>query len=283
MADKAAGRSEGDSAERTRQAESCGRQRFKLQIAYGNALIAPTRHVAAGDDRSFRQALASLPAAIDDSPNASRPTTVFGSGIRARRLARRCGSMAESFLRDAEARAEFGRSRRRSPRSLGLTCWFAGEYRRGADAPRAGAGASTIPSATSELWVSLRHDPGVAAMLYLALDVVAAGRDRRATRLAGGDAEPSASRAGTSPTHAHAATAHGPCSNSCAAICRSACAPNAQSLLETRREHGLPNLRVLGGVSSRLGREAELRDPQTGIEDYASRRRASTRAETFCH
>ncbi len=108
---------------------------------------------------------------------------------------------AETFLRDVEAKPD-------SPeagvahRMLGITHWFAGEYREAREHLER-ALALFQPGRDDDLAFRFGHDAGVAAMLYLALaswplgDIERAVSLRSATRRRGSRASPISARAHT--------------------------------------------------------------------------------------
>ena len=100
----------------------------KLHVAYGNALIAARGYGARGNDGSLRQSPRVRRLAKRTRPKRLAPTTGCGSAATREASCPTMRAHAAAFLADVEARPD-------SPeagvahRAVGITCWFAGEYR----------------------------------------------------------------------------------------------------------------------------------------------------------
>ena len=160
-----------------------GRASAQLHVAYGNALIA----VAAAMRRPKRpkpsQELArSRVARRRTRLSGWRPTTACGPAATCAASCPRCGRIAEAFLSDVEARPD-------SPEAgVGSPCArIDALVRRRVSSKRAGhlerALALFQPGRDDDLAFRFGHDPGVAAMLYLALALWPLGDVERAISL----------------------------------------------------------------------------------------------------
>ena len=113
-------------------------------------------------------------------PNGWRPTTAYGSAASFGGVVDD-GAHAKAFLGDVEARPD-------SPeagvahRAIGITRWFAGEYRDARDHLER-ALVLFQPGRDDDLAFRFGRDPGVAAMDYLALTLWPIGDVRRAVSL----------------------------------------------------------------------------------------------------
>ena len=170
MADKgAAGMAAGASGERR-----------QLHVAYGNALIA-ARGYGRRRRRKRSQRRAKSAGGHKDAPErlAADYGLWVGSFVRGELSPMR--ARAETFLSDVEARPD-------SPeagvahRAAGITCWVAGEYREARDHLER-ALALFQPGRDNDLAFRFGQDPGVAAMLYLALVLWPLGDVERAGSL----------------------------------------------------------------------------------------------------
>ena len=175
MADKAARRRGSAAARRCEPATDAIARRL-WQRAHRRA-----RAGRAGNDGSLRQEPASRRLATRTRPNDWRPTTAFGSAATCAASCRRCGRTRRTFLSDVEARPD-------SPeagvahRAAGITHWFAGEYREARDHLER-ALALFQPGRDDDLAFRFGQDPGVGAMLYLALALWPLGEVDRAMSL----------------------------------------------------------------------------------------------------
>ena len=160
MADKAAGVSN---------------QGQKLHVAYDNALFQARGYGAPETTEAFAMAR-ELAVGDKDAPErlAADYGLWVGSYVRGELSAMRERSTA--FLSDAGARSDLPEAGV-AHRTVGNTHWFAGEY---VEARKHLEHALAIfqPGRDDDLAFRFGQDPGVVAMLYLALDVVAAGRHR---------------------------------------------------------------------------------------------------------
>jgi class 3 adenylate cyclase/predicted ATPase len=170
MADKgAAGMAAGASGERR-----------QLHVAYGNALIAARGYGAPETTEAFAKARESAGGHKDAPERLAADYGLWvGSFVRGELSPMR--ARAETFLSDVEARPD-------SPeagvahRAAGITCWVAGEYREARDHLER-ALALFQPGRDNDLAFRFGQDPGVAAMLYLALVLWPLGDVERAGSL----------------------------------------------------------------------------------------------------
>ncbi len=157
-------------------------ERRRLQVAYGNALIAARGFGAMETTEAFARAR-ELALREKDAPErlAADFGVWVGSIVRGELSAMR--SHAETFLGDVEANLD-------SPgagvayRAAGSTHWFAGEYAEAREQLER-AVALFQPGRDDELAFRFGHDWGVAAMLYLALVLWAMGDIGRAVSVSG--------------------------------------------------------------------------------------------------
>ena len=170
MADKgAAGMAAGASGERR-----------QLQVAYGNALIAARGYGAPETTEAFAKAR-EFAGGHKGAPErlAADYGLWVGSFVRGELSPMR--ARVETFLSDVEARPD-------SPeagvahRAAGITCWVAGEYHEARDHLER-ALALFQPGRDNDLAFRFGQDPGVAAMLYLALVLWPLGDVERAGSL----------------------------------------------------------------------------------------------------
>jgi class 3 adenylate cyclase/predicted ATPase len=170
MADKgAAGMAAGASGERR-----------QLHVAYGNALIAARGYGAPETTEAFAKARESAGGHKDAPERLAADYGLWvGSFVRGELSPMR--ARAETFLSDVEARPD-------SPeagvahRAAGATRWFAGEYREAREHLER-ALALFQPGRDNDLAFRFGQDPGVAAMLYLALVLWPLGDVERAGSL----------------------------------------------------------------------------------------------------
>ena len=170
MADKgAAGMAAGASGERR-----------QLHVAYGNALIAARGYGAPETTEAFAKARESAGGHKDAPERLAADYGLWvGSFVRGELSPMR--ARAETFLSDVEARPnspEAGVAHR----AAGITCWVAGEYREARDHLER-ALALFQPGRDNDLAFRFGQDPGVAAMLYLALVLWPLGDVERAGSL----------------------------------------------------------------------------------------------------
>jgi predicted ATPase len=223
------------------KAEASRRQQSRrLHAAYGNALIAARGFGARETTEAFARAR-ELAVREKDAPE--RLVADFGvwvgSIVRGELATMR--AHAATFLGDVEANPE-------SPeagiahRAAGSTHWFAGEYAE-ARAQLERAVALFQPGRDDDLAFRFGHDPGVAAMLYLALVLWSLGDIERALSVFG-DAE--ARIAGLVHVNARA---QGKMHAAMFGLVRgdlSRAASNAAELARLAREHDLPLWRAWG-------------------------------------
>ncbi len=211
------------------------------EIAEAQALLAA---LAETDEVKAEAARASAAAAIAGRPTATRSSRRADTARRRRpkpsRRARKVAAWRQGRARTAGGRlrpmgrqlsagrvvgdegarrgvpqrrrgeARFARGRRRSPHS-GITHWFAGEYVEAREHLER-ALALFQPGRDDDLAFRFGQDAGVAAMLYLALDVVAAGR-RHGARSPSSATLRRGSRASPISARAHSGKCTRPCSN----------------------------------------------------------------------
>jgi predicted ATPase len=157
----------------------------KLRVAYGNALIATRGFGAPETTEAFARARES--ASVDkDAPEqlAADYGLWVGSFVRGELSPMR--AHAETFLRDVAARPDLPEAGV-AHRAAGSTHWFAGEYREARERFER-ALALFQPGRDDDLAFHFGQDPGVAAMLNLALTLWPLGDTVRAVSLIG-DAE----------------------------------------------------------------------------------------------
>jgi predicted ATPase len=155
-------------------------ERRQLHVAYGNALIAARGYGAPETTEAFAKARESASGHKDAPERLAADYGLWvGSFVRGELSPMR--ARAETFLRDVEARPD-------SPeagvahRAAGITCWVAGEYREARDHLER-ALALFQPGRDNDLAFRFGQDPGVAAMLYLALVLWPLGDVERAGSL----------------------------------------------------------------------------------------------------
>jgi predicted ATPase len=223
--------------------EAAQRQRWQhLNVAYGNALIAARGYTAPETIEAFARARES---ATGDRDAPERLAAVYGLwvGSLVRGELSPARTHAQTFLSDVEARPD-------SPeagvahRTAGITHWFAGEYV-GAREHLERALALFQPGRDDDLAFRFGQDPGVAAMLNLALTLWPLGDIGRAVSVVR-DAE---ARIASHPHIGTRATGHGLLA--LVELMRgdlSRAARNAVQLVRLTREHDLPLWRALGVV-----------------------------------
>ena len=163
------------------KAQAAQQQRvMQLQVAYGNALYAARGHGAPETMEAFAKARESAYGEKDTPGRLAADHGLWaGSFVRGELPSMRAHAVA--FLSDAEARPnspEAGVARR----TAGITCWFAGEYREARDHLER-ALALFQPGRDDDLAFRFGPDPGVAAMLYLAITLWPLGDVARAISL----------------------------------------------------------------------------------------------------
>jgi DNA-binding response OmpR family regulator/class 3 adenylate cyclase/predicted ATPase len=255
MADKAAGG----------KVASVSGQRGKLQVAFGNALIAARGYAAPETTEAFAKAREAA------GENAARERQSADYGLWAGSFVR--GDLpsmrghSAAFLSDVETRPD-------SPeagvahRTAGMTHWFAGEYREGREHLER-ALALFQPCRDDDLMFRFGIDAGVAAMLYLALTSWPLGDVQCAGSLVRGAEERIASIA-------HIATrAYGKMHAALFEFMRgdlTRAAARAVELARLAREHDLSMLRAWGvfleGVATAEGGGLGegLKDMRRGVE-----------------
>jgi class 3 adenylate cyclase/predicted ATPase len=165
------------------KAEATRRQRLtQLHVAHGNALIAARGFGAAETAEAFAKALESAVGGKDAPERLAADYGLWaGDFVRGELPSMRAHSAA--FLGDVEARPD-------SPeagvahRAVGITCWFAGEYREARDHLER-ALALFQPGRDDDLAFRFGPDAGVLAMHYLALTLWPMGDVARAVSLVG--------------------------------------------------------------------------------------------------
>jgi class 3 adenylate cyclase/predicted ATPase len=263
MADKA-----GATGQRAKGGSAAPNQRLtQLNIAYGNALFQARGFSAPETTEAFARARET---ASGDKDAPERLAADFGLwvGSFARGELPSMRTHAAAFLSDVDARPE-------SPeagvahRAAGVTCWFAGEYREARDHLERALAFFQL-GRDDDLAFRFGHDPGVAAMFYLAIVVWPLGDidraisliDRMQTRFA------DLTHVGT--------LALGRAGAGLFELMRgdhARAAPNASELSKLAREHDLPMYRALvmflegwataasgavGGGLADMGRGVEL-------------------------
>ena len=149
------------------KAEAAQRRRLtQLHVAYGNALFAARGYGAPETTEAFARARESASGDKDAPERLAADYGLWvGSYMRGELPSMR--AHAAAFLNDVEARPD-------SPeagvahRAAGITCWFAGEYREARDHLER-ALALFQPGRDDDLAFRFGQDPGVAAMVYLAI------------------------------------------------------------------------------------------------------------------
>jgi predicted ATPase len=216
------------------------RQRRQLHVAYGNAMIAARGFGAPETTKAFARAR-ELASREKDAPErlAADFGVWVGSIVRGELSAMR--AQAETFLGDVQANPD-------SPeagvahRVAGATHWYAGEYGEAREQLER-ALALLQPGRDDDLAFRFGHDPGVAAMLYLALVLWPLGDIGRAVSVFG-DAE--ARIAGLAHVNARA---QGKMHGAMFELMRgdsSRAASNASELARLAREYDLPLWRAWG-------------------------------------
>ena len=211
-----------------------------LRVAYGNALLQARGYGAPETTQAFARARES--ASVDkDAPG--RLSADYGlwtsSYVRGELPSMRAHAVA--FLNDAEASPD-------SPeacvahRAVGVTCWFAGEYRDARDHLER-ALALFQPGRDDDLAFRFGHDAGVGAMLYLAITLWPLGDVTRSIALV-----ESARERLDSITHV-GTRAQGKCHAALFELMRgdhARATPNAFELVRLAREYNLPFWRASG-------------------------------------
>ena len=249
------------------KAEAAQRQRrLHLQTAYGNALIAARGYGAPETAEAFSKARES---AVGEEGASERLAADYGlwvgSFVRGELCAMR--AHAKAFLGDVEARPDSPEAGV-AQRAIGITRWFAGEYREAQDHLER-ALALFQPGRDDDFAFRFGWDAGVAAMHYLALTLWPMGDVRRAVSLVR-DAQTRIAGLSHIGTHAngymHAALFE---------LMRGSlphAALNAAELAQIAREHDLPMWKAFGlvlvGVATAEGRgpSEAFTDMRRGIE-----------------
>ena len=170
MADKAA----------TGTAVSASGERRQLHVAYGNALIAARGYAAPETIEAFTRALESAAGETDTSDRFAAEYGLWAaSHTRGELPAMR--AHAEAFLRGVSARPDSSEACI-AHRMAGSTHWFAGEYVEARDCLER---ALTLlnPGRDDDLAFRFGQDPGIAAMVYLAIVLWPMGDVERAVSL----------------------------------------------------------------------------------------------------
>ena len=147
--------------------DAAHRQRLtQLHVSYGNALTAARGYGAPETTEAFARA---REFGVRDEGAPGRLAVDYGlwAGSLVRGESPSMRAHAVALLNDCDAKPnspEAGVANR----AAGVTCWFAGEYREARDHLEL-ALASFQPGRDDELAFRFGHDPGVAAMAYLAI------------------------------------------------------------------------------------------------------------------
>jgi predicted ATPase len=249
------------------KAEAARRQRLtQLQVAYGNALIAARGFGAPETMEAFARARDS---AVGDKDAPDRLATDYGlyAGAYTHGDLPQARAYAETLLRNVADRPDSPEAGV-AQRAVGLTHWFAGEYREARDHLER-ALAMFQPGRDDDLAFRFGWDAGVGATLYLALTLWPLGDVERAVSLVRGAQTRIAglSHIGTHATgYMHAALFELMRGN------LSDAAPNAVELARIAREHNLPEGRAFGlfleGAATTEGRTLGegLTDMRRGVE-----------------
>jgi len=235
-------------------------ERPQLHVGYGNALLAARGIGAPETTAAFARA---REATLGDKDAPERLAADYGlwAGSFARGELPAMRELSAAFLSDVAARPD-------SPeagvahRVLGTTHWFAGEYVEARDHLER-ALALFNPGRDDGLAFRFGHDPGVAAMLFLAFTLWPLGDVGRSVFLVG-DADARITGVDHIGTRAfkrmHAAMfalIHGDLSRA---------AQNAVQLAQLTREHDLPTWRAYAVFLDGLAR-AQSGGPSDGLED----------------
>jgi predicted ATPase len=218
--------------------EARRRQRFQLQMAYGNALLHGRGMSPLETTAAFAKAHALAGAVTDPTERFSTYYGLWvGPFIRGDLPSMR--EVAEKFLADAErgpGLAEAGVAHR----LMGTTCWYAGDYLEAR--PHLDQALAVYDHhRDGQLSVSFGYDQGVPAKFYLGMTLWVLGEIARGTRLLD-DMLSLALQGGHIPTMAlarHYMIVFGMvrCKNDLAT-------PHAQALFEMDLKHDLPNWRA---------------------------------------
>ena len=215
-------------------------QRRQLQVAYGNALIGARGHGAPETIEAFAKARESA-YAEKDAPERFAADYGLYAGAYTHGELPQARAYAETLLRNVADRPnspEAGVAQR----AVGLTRWFAGEYREAQDHLER-ALALFQPGRDDDLAFRFGWDAGVGATIYLAIVLWPMGDVERAVSLVRGA---QTRIAGLSHIGTHAL------GNMHAALFElmrgnlSHAAPNAVELARIAREHDLPMWRAFG-------------------------------------
>jgi predicted ATPase len=167
-------------SEEVKAATAARKQRMQLHVAYGNALIATRGYGAPETTAAFARARAS---AAGERETPERLAVDYGLWVGGY-LRGDLPSMrdhAKAFLDDVEA-APNAPEAGVAHRAAGITHWFAGEYIE-ARVHLEQALALFQPGRDDDLAFRFGHDPGVGAMLYLAVALWPLGDVERAVSL----------------------------------------------------------------------------------------------------
>ena len=211
-----------------------------LRVAYGNALLQARGYGAPETTQAFARARES--ASVDkDAPGRLSADYGLWTSSYTRGELPSMRAHAVAFLNDAEASPD-------SPeacvahRAVGITCWFAGEYREARDHLER-ALALFQPGRDDDLAFRFGHDAGVGAMLYLAITLWPLGDVTRSIALV-----ESARERLESITHV-GTRAQGKCHAALFELMRgdhARATPNAFELVRLAREYNLPFWRASG-------------------------------------
>ena len=211
-----------------------------LRVANGNALLQARGYGAPETTQAFARARES--ASVDkDAPGRLSADYGLWTSSYTRGELPSMRAHAVAFLNDAEASPD-------SPeagvahRAVGVTCWFAGEYREARDHLER-AVALFQPGRDDDLAFRFGHDAGVGAMLYLAITLWPLGDVTRSIALV-----ESARERLESITHV-GTRAQGKCHAALFELMRGDHArttPNALELVRLAREYNLPFWRASG-------------------------------------
>ena len=177
MADKAGG---APARPTTGEVAAAGQRQTPLRVAYGNALIAARGYAAPETIEAFTRALESA-AGETDTPDRFAAEYGLWAASHTRGDLPAMRAHAEAFVRDVSARPDSSEACI-AHRMAGSTHWFAGEYVEARDCLNR---ALTLlnPGRDDDLAFRFGQDPGIAAMVYLAIVLWPMGDVERAVSL----------------------------------------------------------------------------------------------------
>jgi DNA-binding response OmpR family regulator/class 3 adenylate cyclase/predicted ATPase len=232
---------------------------LRLQIGYGQALIASRGHGAPETTAAFARAR-ELAAGIENG--SERLSALYGmwSGSFCRAELVPMGDLAERIAQEVENSPELNDMRVVADRLLGVTAWFRGDYLRARlHLERAVEAYDTDRHAA--LALRFGQDVGVCAMVYLALVLWTVGKTRAAHRQIDA-ARALALQSGHVPTIAYMRVHE--CALACISADPRAALPLAQAVVDISRQHGLP-LWLVGGTFCLGWSQWHAGDRETGL------------------